>query len=565
MSSRFVDIPASESIENPKRLLRRLSPAALMLAAFLIASTAPAQECLDCHEVQIEQATAHAEVECVSCHVGREEFPHPENLVEPACERCHSAVAGLFSHGVHGEARAAGNEAAPDCSFCHGAAHTVERPGTTPYRRATVDLCSTCHPDEAEQFQTSIHGTALAEGNRNAPNCVSCHGEHTTHAPHEASSIRETCAQCHGDVQLAERFGFPADRIISFDESFHGLAVRAGSQRVANCASCHGYHHILPSTHPESMTHPANLPTTCGECHPGAGRRFSLGPIHVREGQGQAPIADIFRMIYLFLIPLTIGLMIVHNAGDWTRKLIAISRQPVATRRRVLETRMLAAERVQHALLAVSFILLTWTGFALKFPDQLWAWPLIVPGPEFRGDFHRIAALVFIATAVLHLITLVVSRTLRNRWTELIPKWCDVREAMTNFAYNIGLRRERPTISEHSYIEKAEYWAVVWGAIIMSATGIFLWADNFFLTWLPKWAMDVATVIHYYEAILAALAIVIWHFYAVMFDPNVYPLSMAWLNGRGPKRTEMSGVEETAEGRLTEEKPEDPGIHPTEE
>jgi hypothetical protein len=68
----------------------------------------------------------------------------------------------------------------------------------------------------------------------------------------------------------------------------------------------------------------------------------------------------------------------------------------------------------------------------------------------------------------------------------------------------------------------------------MAVTGVALWAHNLMLEYYPKWVMDVATAIHYYEAILATLAIVVWHFYAVIFDPDVYPLKWTVLTGRAP-------------------------------
>ena len=76
-----------------------------------------------------------------------------------------------------------------------------------------------------------------------------------------------------------------------------------------------------------------------------------------------------------------------------------------------------------------------------------------------------------------------------------------------------------------------EYWAVVWGTIIMGATGLVLWFKIQVTHFLPGWAVDVATTIHYYEAVLACLAIVVWHFYHVIFDPDVYPLNRAVVDG----------------------------------
>jgi len=82
------------------------------------------------------------------------------------------------------------------------------------------------------------------------------------------------------------------------------------------------------------------------------------------------------------------------------------------------------------------------------------------------------------------------------------------------------------------YIEKAEYWALVWGVMIMAATGIIMWFDNYFISLLTKLGWDVSRTIHFYEAILATLAIFVWHFYFVIFRPSIYPMSTAWLTGK---------------------------------
>ena len=102
---------------------------------------------------------------------------------------------------------------------------------------------------------------------------------------------------------------------------------------------------------------------------------------------------------------------------------------------------MLPFERVQHAVLAISFLTLVWTGFALKYPDQWWARPLLLleGAHSMRSLIHRVAAVVFIAVSVTHLVSLIVSRKLRNHWKEMLPNLNDPREALSNFAYNLGL------------------------------------------------------------------------------------------------------------------------------
>jgi len=522
-------------------------------ASASLARAADNSACLACHGDQGAklQKSAHDALACASCHVKHDEYPHPANVPKPVCSQCHQGQQADYERGVHGQAVKNGNGAAPDCAVCHGAAHELLRPKSAEFREKVPQTCGMCHNEVAEQFRTSVHGQALANGITQAPICTDCHGEHSILAPNNkastvnAGNIPDTCGNCHGNVRLSRRFGIPVDRVVSFDASFHGLAAKEGNETVANCASCHGVHNILPSSDPRSTINPKNLAATCGKCHQGAGRRFAISQVHVAEGRKEAPAMRWVRQLYLLLIPLTIGLMLLHNGGDWMRKLLRLRGNGGAARRRGgrdlpgrPNVRMLPFERVEHALLVVSFVTLAWTGFALKYPDQWWARPLLLREGNLRSIVHRIAAVVFVAVTLTHAISLVVNRRLRRHWTELIPKAEDAREALANFSYNVGLRTARPGRSAHSYIEKAEYWAVVWGAMVMILTGFMLWGNNLMLALFPKLWLDVATSVHFYEALLATLAIVVWHFYGVIFDPDVYPMDTAWLTGVSVKEAE---------------------------
>jgi cytochrome b subunit of formate dehydrogenase len=98
--------------------------------------------------------------------------------------------------------------------------------------------------------------------------------------------------------------------------------------------------------------------------------------------------------------------------------------------------------------------------------------------------------------------------------------------------YNMGLRPTRPRFHRFSYVEKLEYWAVLWGTFVMAGTGFIMWFQSAVLRRWPLVTIDLATVIHYYEAWLATLAILVWHFYSVIFRPDVYPMSWVWLSGK---------------------------------
>ena len=522
-------------------------------------------DCASCHDQAQKLAqSAHADLTCDACHDSHEEYPHKAGVPRLACVTCHADQADEYAEGVHGQARKAGSEAAPDCGLCHGSAHELLPPQSQAFRTAVPDTCAMCHPDVVDQYRASVHGQALAKGITQAPLCSDCHGEHkiikpaNPESPVNAANIRDTCGSCHGDVRLTRKFGLPADRLVSFDSSFHGLAGKTGQQTVANCASCHGVHNILSSSDPKSTIHPKNLPQTCGKCHTGAGSRFAISQVHIAEGARSEPTPVRWvREFYLSLIPVTIGLMMLHNMGDWWRKMLRKrfpARVPAGrsggSHRHM---RMLPFERVQHLLLLTSFITLVWTGFALKYPDQAWARPLLLLGSThpIRSLVHRIAACVFMGVAVTHLISLIANRKLREHWYEMLPNTNDPREALANFAYNLGLGDRKPSRSAHSYIEKAEYWAVVWGAVVMVATGLLLWGNNWALTYLPKVWLDVATSIHFYEALLATLAIVAWHFYSIMFDPDVYPLNPAFLTGYSVEDDELGELVAEAVAKAT--------------
>jgi formate dehydrogenase gamma subunit len=537
-----------------------------------VAQTPDNSVCASCHDQAKKLPhSVHASLSCTTCHPGHEDYPHPAGLAKPRCSDCHSKQGDDYSKGVHGQALAGGNQAAPDCSTCHNDAHEVLQPESTAFRKTIPDICGLCHSDIADQYKQSVHGTAIARGEMSAAVCTDCHGEHMILSPKNAASpvfgrnVRNTCGQCHGNRRLAQRFGLPADRLTTFDASYHGLAAAGGSETVANCSSCHGIHNILPSSDPRSMINPKNLPKTCGKCHPGAGTRFAIGPVHLEEAGNKTPAALAWvRSFYLLVIPFTIGVMVLHHAGDWVCKLIRYFRGVPAARVPVTEgeMRMYRFERISHALLAVSFIVLAWSGLALKFPDAIWAKPFQLGASlGVRRNIHRIAAVVMMGVAAMHVYSLIFNRKLRKHWFDLLPKRRDPRDAAQMLAYNLGLRNERPKLPDHSYIEKAEYWAVVWGAIVMVVTGGLLWATNFSLHYLPKLFLDIATSVHWYEAVLATLAILVWHFYSVLFDPDIYPMDTAWLTGKSPRRRDSedkpeSGDESEPESQEAKESPE---------
>ena len=495
---------------------------------------------------------------CTDCHGSPHELlpaSDPKSRVNHAnipatCGTCHSQKFVMEASGhsaqpflsyeesVHGRAVANGSDKAAVCTDCHGAHEILAAsdPKSSIFKFNVPITCAKCHDSVKQEFMASIHGQAIARGNSQAPVCTDCHGIHSIKSHVDPNSsvsaqnlARTTCARCHEGVRLSQEFGVEGRRTTTYLESYHGLASKLGSPIVANCASCHGVHNILPSSDSRSTINRANLMKTCGQCHPGVTEKFVIGKVHVdaplSADTGSLAVRWI-RKFYLGMIAVVIGGMLLHNLIIWRRK--AVMRRKAEHR---MITRMSRTQRVQHYLLFTSFIVLVLTGFALKFPDS-WFASLLGMSEKVRGITHRVAAIVLIAIGAYHLFYIIFNREGRRLISDFLPVPKDATDAWDVFRYYLGFSPNKPAFARFSYAEKAEYWALVWGLIVMASTGIMLWAKVTFGHLLPRWWLDVATAVHFYEAVLATLAIVVWHFYQVFFDPDVYPMNWAWWDGK---------------------------------
>jgi cytochrome b subunit of formate dehydrogenase len=338
-----------------------------------------------------------------------------------------------------------------------------------------------------------------------------------------------TCAQCHEGVRLTQEFGVAPRRVASYRGSYHGLASRIGTDVAANCASCHGVHNILPSSNPLSTVHKANLEKTCGSCHPGAGANFAASTIHVDVPESRdlgSRGTRLVRGIYIVLIAGTIGFMLLHNGLAWWR-----SASEKRRRKDRVVLRMNRVERVQHLFLLLSFFALVISGFALAWPDSWLAW-ILGSNEAIRRTIHRVAGAVMILLGLFHVAYMVGTSQGRRGVRDFWFRGRDLSDLFRNFRYFLRRTDQPPRFARFTYAEKIEYWALVWGTAVMGVTGLMLWFKVQFGTWLPRWWLDIATAIHFWEAVLATLAIVVWHFYQVMFEPKVYPMNWAWWDGR---------------------------------
>jgi formate dehydrogenase gamma subunit len=197
---------------------------------------------------------------------------------------------------------------------------------------------------------------------------------------------------------------------------------------------------------------------------------------------------------------------------------------------RTVVIRLTLMERVQHLVLMVSFTVLILTGIPLLFPGS----PLV---RAFGGVFplrtflHRFAGVTLTALAAFHVLYVLFSEEGRRDFARIAPRLRDLEDFVHYVRYQLGKADQPPPFGKFDPFEKFEYFAVVWGSAVMIATGFMMWFFEVTLQLFPKWVYDLVLLIHGYEALLAFLAIILWHLYNVHLKPGRFPMSRLWLDG----------------------------------
>lgn len=512
------------------------------------------------HGVSLEEGINEA-AQCQDCHGSHHILPvesgdspvHPKNLAA-TCGSCHDdpdfgkkfymsarQPAAMYAQSVHGKLLENDSIKGPSCIDCHGS-HTIKnriQDGSTISAFNLPSTCGKCHKEATEDYQKSIHWFGAQRGVRMSPSCNDCHTEHSIEAvsisgDRTKTRIKQenTCVQCHRSPLLAERFGMNSEDLSGYQDSYHGLAVLRGDDEAAMCVDCHGVHAILPKEYESSTVHPDNVQATCQKCHEGSTKTFALSYSHSAEGDASVEnINSIVQDIYIWLIIVVIGGMILHNLLIFFYE---IREKYKKDKTQIRIPRLTKNEIIQHTFLLVSFIILAITGFQLKFADSSWSEALTSIGltEPVRRIVHRISAVVMIVLSIYHVVYLFATARGRDVLRAIFPRMIDAKQAIHNVMYYLGMKKKAPAFDKFNYIEKAEYWALIWGTIVMGVTGFILWFPTLPGDSAPGWLIKVSETIHYYEAILATLAIVVWHWFFVIFRPKEYPVSLTVLDGK---------------------------------
>jgi len=519
--------------------------------------------CLGCHgldakakkapavDAHLLHATAHDTTTCVDCHRDIKTVPHTPPAQRVDCGGCHSeegstelVVPGgkkpvaMGTHGLPHQNKIVG---LPACTRCHGAHDLLSPKDTRSHlsRKSISETCGSCHTRQVSQYLESVHGQALARGNADIPVCDTCHPEHPRASRQGIAQkgVVATCTACHEDPGLQQQYAVPANRLASYMGSYHGAATELGDSHTANCASCHSQHLILPSKDPRSSVNRKNLPETCGRCHPGAGVHFSQGTIHLQPGPKRDRLVFWVKVGYqIFIVGLMasfIGYIFLDLLARVRGKFGRNGRHRPDPNEPQFE-RLSLNQRIQHWSLMTSFVALLVTGLPLASPSSEISQRVVtfLGGMGARAIIHRAAAIMLIAIAIYHLFYVLLSRKGYRDFQQLLPGILDARDIVIMLGFYLGFTPVPAQFGRYNFIEKFEYLAVGWGSVVMVGTGAMLWAPGTTLILLPKWTMDVALITHGWEAILAFLAIIIWHMYNVHWNPSIFPMSRVWLTGK---------------------------------
>ncbi len=525
--------------------------------------------CAICHTDQVDQyqQSMHGKLvteknpnapTCLNCH-GTHAILGKKNLASPTfptnvpklCSQCHREegkaavlykgkqhdIDKNYAESIHGRGLLeSGLVVAAMCTSCH-TAHKVlpaSDPASSVNRHNIAATCAHCHKGVYEKFQRSVHFSETDPENK-FPVCNECHTAHTikrTDRKQFNFEIMDVCGKCH--LQIAETY---------FD-TFHGKVSKLGFAKAAKCHDCHGSHDISKVTSPTSPLSPNRITTTCQKCHPSAGRRFAGYLTHATHHDPQK-----YPWVYWTFWSMTallVGTFVVSGVHTllWLPRSLQMRRahppKPYDPNERQY-VRFKLRYRILHGTMIVSFLTLAITGMTLKFSYTAWAMFLswLLGGFEVTGTLHRAAALVLVGVFCYHISDLIRrKRSELGTWKDMLfgpntilltPR--DIHEVWATLKWYVG-KGPRPMYGRWTYWEKFDYFAVFWGIAIIGSSGLMLWFPEYFTFFLPGWLINVATIVHSDEALLAAGFIFTIHFFNTHFRPEKFPMDTVIFSGR---------------------------------
>jgi predicted CXXCH cytochrome family protein len=499
---------------------------------------------------------------CTTCHGSHGVKSHEDDTaptyraaVPALCGRCHGSgrqaakVADLseedaladYSTSVHGRGLTEkGLLPSAVCIDCHGSHEVLghKDPRSTVNPKNLPATCATCHRGIYKQFVKSVHFDRGDSHGKRLPTCEDCHSAHRisdTKKDTFLTEITDQCGSCHQELAA------------SYFDTMHGKAYKLGYLSAAKCSDCHGAHDILSVNDPQSSVGIRNIVQTCRKCHDDANARFTGYLTHATHHDPRKYPA--LYWTYWSMTSLLVGVFAFFGIHTlmWLPRSFAHYRErkafEKAHRSRYFIRRFNRTQRFTHLLVIVSFLSLATTGMMLKFSTTPWAIFLAnaLGGVKHAGVIHRTAAVITFGYFALHLTSLIrLKRQRRLSFGQLVLgpdslvfNGQDLKDFWATMKWFLG-RGPRPQYGRWTYWEKFDYLAVFWGVAIIGLSGLMLWFPEFFTRFLPGWLINVATIIHSDEALLAVGFIFTIHFFNTHLRPEAFPMDTVVFTGIAP-------------------------------
>lgn len=529
--------------------------------------------CSSCHTGpgQEYKISGHAEAfaegnpeapECVTCHgyhdtksKFNEESRTYRAAIPTLCGECHSEDKEViltesgpletalmdYSQSVHGKSlQERGLLPSAVCSDCHTAHmildHEDERSSVHP--RNVPATCSTCHRGIYTDYIQSVHYSVDERREEKLPTCADCHSSHKITAVQKDEfmlEVTEQCGSCH--EELSETYLM----------TMHGKAYQLGYLESAKCSDCHNAHLVLSHNNPNSSVGLHNIVNTCQKCHEDANQRFTGYLTHATHHDQEK-----YPVLYYTYWTMTVLLLSVFSFfGIHTLLWLPRSFKHIRERKhreeihktRYYIRRFELSHRITHLFVILSFMSLALTGMMLKFSGMPWAGFIadLVGGVKVAGVIHRIAAVITFGYFFFHIVLLI--RKKRKEHTSMkdfifgpdamMFNKKDIKDFWGTLKWFVG-KGPRPDYGRWTYWEKFDYFAVFWGVAVIGISGLMLWFPEFFTTFLPGWLINVATIIHSDEALLAVGFIFTIHFFNTHLRPEAFPMDKVIFTGLVP-------------------------------
>ncbi len=471
---------------------------------------------------------------CAQCH----------RQGEPAAIRLKGKgeqVVEHYSMSIHGKGLyESGLMVSAVCNDCHQSHLTLPptNPKSSVYPSNVGKTCGTCHLGIYEEFNKSIHSPLVSKTKKKLPSCNDCHSSHEIERVDKSdfrAQMLKQCGSCH-KVETESYF-----------QTYHGKVSKLGSEVAAKCSDCHGSHNILPPSYPASTLSHRNIVETCKTCHPNSNRKFTGYLTHATHH-------DKNKYPYLFytfwaMTSLVIGVFVFFGIHTllWIPRSIRERKRLktiAASKSQRYMKRFTTFPRILHLLVIISFFTLALTGMALKFSGTPWALKLITffGGVRSAGVIHRLGAVITFAYFALHFVLIYRNAKKRNMGflkfmfnkEGLMPRGRDFVEFWQTLKWFFGAGAA-PQYGRWTYWEKFDYFAVFWGVAIIGSTGLVLWFPEFWTRFIPGYLINIATIIHSDEALLATGFIFTIHFFNTHFRPQKFPMDQVIFTGRVPE------------------------------